>query len=38
MLIEGEAEKYRAEAQKLQAQGHARGKALEDFLAAFYAG
>jgi hypothetical protein len=34
---EGEAEKYRAEAQKLQAQGHARRKALGDFLTAFSA-
>ena len=34
---EGEAEKYRAEAQKLQDQEHARRKALDDFLAAFSA-
>jgi hypothetical protein len=37
MLIEGEAEKYRAEAQKLQQQEHAQRKALDDFLAALSA-
>jgi hypothetical protein len=34
---EDEVEKYRAEVQKLQAQEHARKKALEDFLASFSA-
>jgi hypothetical protein len=34
---EGEIEKYRAEARKLQVQEHARKKALDDFLAAFSA-
>jgi hypothetical protein len=34
---EDEVEKYRAEAQKLQEQEHARRKALDDFLAAFSA-
>jgi hypothetical protein len=34
---EGEAEKHRAEAQKLQHQEHAQQKALDDFLAAFSA-
>ena len=34
---EDEAEKYRAEARKLQAQGHARRKALDDSLAALSA-
>ena len=34
---DGEAEKCRAEAQKLQQQGHARRKALDDFLAALSA-
>jgi hypothetical protein len=34
---EGEAEKYRAEVQKLQEQEHARREALDDFLAAFSA-
>ena len=34
---EDEVEKYRADIQKLQAQEHARRKALDDFLAAFSA-
>ena len=34
---EDEVEKYRADIQKLQAQEHARKKALDDFLAAFSA-
>jgi hypothetical protein len=34
---EGEVEKYRAEAKKLQQQEHARRKALDDFLASFSA-
>jgi hypothetical protein len=34
---EDEVEKFRADIQKLQAQGHARRKALDDFLAAFSA-
>ena len=34
---EDEVEQYRAEAQKLQQQGHARRKALDDLLAAFSA-
>jgi hypothetical protein len=34
---EDEAEKYRAEARKLQAQEHAQKKALGDFLAALSA-
>ena len=33
----GEVEKHRAEVQKLQQQGHARRKALDDFLAALSA-
>ena len=34
---EDEVEKYRAEVKRLQAQEHARKKALDDFLAAFSA-
>jgi hypothetical protein len=34
---EDEVEKYRTEVKRLQEQGHARRKALDDFLAAFSA-
>jgi hypothetical protein len=34
---EDEVEKYRAEVKRLQGQGHARKKALDDFLASFSA-